>query len=418
MKSIEERLTLIDPSPSGAYAPAAYSAMISRVVAMPLVKPAAGLHIFKLRMAGSVAVASLLTVLGITVIDTVGSSLPVLGFAAPSIHQAVGKYATSFAPAASTVMIPTSKFQFNGAGGFSRRGANATVYTMQAPSDGVATLAHAASVLKVDIGAVVSRNHGLIFTSSARQYSGMLLENSGFVWWQISGNSSPTSSSSSSPSVSSLEVRSRSLARQMGSLDLGAASVVPVPGPPGGPTTVNVPIVVGGEPTTLGYEFTFASDGKLMSATGEDFTLQSAASYPVVSPAAGVGEITSQIGLPADFVGFVAGVGGPLVSGSSSGGVTLPPTNGPVAAATVPSSSAGSTPLTPGTPEVSTVVDLTGVSTKYGFFSMSGSTTMLLPTYAYTGYRTGDSSPTQVTFQVVAVDPSYLNLANVQSGGN
>jgi hypothetical protein len=64
-----------------------------------------------------------------------------------------------------------------------------------------------------------------------------------------------------------------------------------------------------------------------------------------------------------------------------------------------------------------TVVDLTGVSTKYGFFTMSDSTSKLLPVYVYTGTIV-DASPSQATFQVVAVDASYLDLTSVQNISN
>jgi hypothetical protein len=402
--------------------------MIDRVVATPLGKPAPGLRAFKLRMAGSVAAASLLTVLGITAIDTLGSSLPVLGFAAASTHHALGGYATAKTPT-SMNMTPAVNYQFHGAGGFSSQDGTATVYTMQAPSDDVATLVHAASVLKVDLGTAVSREHGQILTSNGPQYSGMLLLDSGFAWWQISASSSATPTTGSARSVSSLEALAFSLAQQMGSLDLGIATVVSVAGAPGGPTTVTVPIVVGGEPTTLGYDFTFASDGTLMVATGEDFSLQSIASYPTISPAAGVGEITSQLRLPANFVGWVAAGSGSVTSGSTStGGPVSSPTNGSDATTTVPSTSTGSAPGTPPTATgtsptnvptaAPTVIELTGVSTKYGYYTMSDSTTMLLPVYVYTGSSIVGASPSPATFQVVAVDPSYLDLDGVQNISN
>jgi hypothetical protein len=76
----------------------------------------------------------------------------------------------------------------------------------------------------------------------------------------------------------------------------------------------------------------------------------------------------------------------------------------------------GTTDTSPPATVVPTVVDLTGVSTTYGVFTMSDATTMLLPMYVYTGDVVGDSS-SQVTFQVVAIDPSYLDLSKVQNVG-
>jgi hypothetical protein len=430
MKSIEERLIESDPSPAGSYAPADYSAMMTRVVATPLAKPAAGLRGFKLRMAGSLVAASLLTVLGIAAIDTVGSSLPVLGFAAASSHPTTGKDATAQTPAALTptsanmTMIPAVNYEFNGASNFSSRAGTAAVYTMVAPSDALTSLAHAASVLNVDVGTPVSHDNGQSYSSSGPQYSGLLILNTGYAWWQISDNSPPTASTAPGPSVSSLEARAFSLAEHMGSLDLGVATVLPVPGPLGGPTTVIVPIVVGAEPTELGYDFTFASDGTLVSATGEDFTLQPSASYPTVSPAAGVGEITSQLGLASITPGWVrAGSASGATGSASSGAAVAPPLNGSGATNTLPSNAAGSSTGSPSATGTSpttvttvspTVIDLTGVSTKYGFFTMSDSTQMVLPLYVYSGTVVGVSSY-EVTFEVVAVDPKYLDLASAQN---
>jgi hypothetical protein len=428
MKSIEERLIESDPSPEGSYAPADYLAMISRVAATPISKPATGLRRFKLRMVGSVAAASLLTVLGIAVIDTVGSSLPVLGFAAATSHQTTGEYATAKTPTAltptkaSTTMIPSVNYQFNGASAFSSQAGTATVYTLLAPSDGAASLTHAASVLAVDIGTPVSHDGGQTFISSGPKYSGTLDMNAGYAQWQISANPAGAPATVSSPPVSAFETRAFALAKQLGNLDLGVATLLPVPGPLGGPTYVTVPIVIGGEPTDLSYDFAFASGGTLVSATGEDFTLQAGKSYPTISPAAGVGEINSQLGLSSITPGWVAAVGSASgVSGSGSSGIAFPPaSSGSVATTTVPSNSVGTSPGSPPSTGTSPstispmVVDLTGVSTKYGLFTMSDSTEMMLPLYVYTGTVEG-ASPYEATFQVVAVDPSYLDLASVSN---
>jgi hypothetical protein len=430
MKSIEERLIESDPSPEASYAVADYSAMISRVVATPLAKPASGLRAFKLRMAGSVAVASLLTVLGIAAIDTVGSSLPVLGFAAASTHQTAGGFSAAksaitptptSAGTTSGLMIPAVNYQFSGASSFSSQSGTATVYALLAPSDAADSLTHAASVLSVDIGTPDSHDGGQTYISTGPKYSGTLAVNAGYAQWQISTSSYGAPATASGPSVSSLETRAFELAQQMGSLDLGVATLLPVPGPLGGPTFVTVPIVIGGEPTDLGYDFTFAGDGTLVSASGEDFTLEAGESYPTISPSAGVGEITSQIGLSSITPGWFGAVGSASgVSGSGSSGAVVPPTsNGTVATTTGPSNSSGTSPGSPPSSGTSpstltpTVVDLTGVSTKYGLFTMSDSTQMMLPTYLYTGMVVG-ASPYEVTFQVVAVNPSYLDLASVQ----
>jgi hypothetical protein len=441
MKSIEERLIASDAAPAGSYAPVDYSAMIDRVVATPFFKPASTLRTFKLRMAGSVAAAGLLTVLGITAIDTVGSSLPVLGFAAANAHSTSGKSATATSPS-SMVMIPAVNYQFNGADNFSNEAGSATVYSMQVPSDGAATLQRMASILKVDVGTPATRDNGQSFTSSGPQYSGWLDEHGGYASWGINANSSQIATPASASSQASFEALAFSFAKQLGSLDVGVPAIVSPPGAPAGlPTLVTVPIMVGGVSTGLSYSFAFASDGTLTSASGQSFTLQTAASYPTISPSAGVAQISSQFGLVNSSPGWVAAGAGNATSGSAtSSGPVPPPTSGSDVTTTVPLSSPGSPPVTsasgpptvtppgvvtsPGTSDTSppatvapTVVDLTGVSTRYGVFTMSDATTMLLPMYVYTGNVVGQTSY-QVSFQVIAIDPSYLDLSKVQNISN
>ena len=77
MKSIDERLADSNPVAQG-YVPANYDQMVTRALrqsrsADPVWRT------FRLRMAGSVAAASALTVLGVSVLSGAGSALPVLG---------------------------------------------------------------------------------------------------------------------------------------------------------------------------------------------------------------------------------------------------------------------------------------------------------------------------------------------------
>ncbi|HEY5113563.1 MAG TPA: hypothetical protein VIJ45_05580, partial [Coriobacteriia bacterium] len=213
MKSIEERLIASDPAPAGSYAPADYSAMIGRIVVTRYPRPVSTLRAFRLRMAGSVAAASLLTVLGITAIDSVGSSPPVLGFAAAKTHSAPGQYAAATVPK-SMLMIPAGNYQFNGSGNFSNQAGTATVYSMRAPSDGAAALQRAAGVLKIDIGTPATQDNGQSFTSSGPHYSGWLVQNGGYASWGINDNSSQVASPTSASSQASFEALAFSFAKQ------------------------------------------------------------------------------------------------------------------------------------------------------------------------------------------------------------
>ncbi len=455
MKSIEERLVASDPSIATPYAPADYEAMVRRVVAALYPKAATTWRGFKIKMASSVAAASLLTALGITALSTAGSTLPILGFAAASTPKTSG-IATS-PTAASTLMRLNVNYQFTGADNFSTAPGNGVAYAFSAPSDGGATLSQVAQVLHVDVGTPTTTDNGQSFTSSGPQYAGWLVQNAGYSSWGID-YSLNSLNPSKSLTADQLKARAVALAHRLGDLTLGVATIDTVSSDSLSPTSVTVPIVVGGLPTDLSYSFTFASDGVLMSASGQSFALASVGNYPLISPAAGVREITSQLGLVSGVMndGGVAGsqpgqVGsGSSSSGSSTGaaGATTPPTpvvspmlgsetttsvaptttdssvappvnTGPVTA--VPSSPGttdtlptDSVPTTATTVPAPTIVNLTDVSIQYGVFTMANGTTMLLPMYVYVGIVVGESSY-RATFRVVPIDPSYLDLSTVQN---
>ena len=54
------------------------------------------------------------------------------------------------------------------------------------------------------------------------------------------------------------------------------------------------------------------------------------------------------------------------------------------------------------------------MSLQYGVFALANGTTALLPLYVYDGTVAGDGGGYQVSFRVVPVEPSYLDLATVQ----
>ena len=76
----------------------------------------------------------------------------------------------------------------------------------------------------------------------------------------------------------------------------------------GGVTTINVPLLINGDPSDMNDSFTFNSDGTLQSASGDAFTLSSVATYPLISPSAGVDQILTQRGEMDRYYGF-----GPIV---------------------------------------------------------------------------------------------------------
>ena len=453
MKSAEERLAQSDPDDASPYIPASYETMIERIVATPFHGSSTVWRGFKVKMAGSVAAASLLTALGITALNTAGSALPVLGFAAASAQK------STFAPAANSasgmMMRINANYQFTGAANFSTQASSGQAYTLSAPSDGPSTLAQAASVLKIDVGPSSTSDNGQSFTASGAQFSGWLVQEAGYASWGFANNApQPVTSPTSSVAVDVSAV-ALSYAHRLGTFELGVPTVDAVPSDPQSPVSVTVPILVSGVTTSLSYNFTFASNGDLASANGDSFTLEPAGNYPLLSPSSAVGQINSQLGVGHGLMNYAgagvasgAGVGSssPGSPGSSSGvsGPATPTTpvpagsgTGAVATTTAPgstppppptTSSGGpvtSTPSSPGVPDTTpidstpttipapTLVNLTAVSSQYDVFTMADGSAMLLPVYVYVGNIVGDASY-QVTFQVVPIDPSLIHLAAVR----
>lgn len=443
MRSSEERLVASDPAAGAPYTLANFDAMISRIVTSPYERPAAAWRGFKFRMAGSVAAASLLTALGITALNTAGSALPILGFAAASTHKSAG-FATQ-SPTAGTFMIARLNYQFHGADNFPTQGGVATSYTLNAPSDPAATLSDVAKVLHVDVGTPSTTDNGQSFTANGAQYSGWLVPYAGYDTWGVNVNATQ-STSVPTQSPDQLKALAVSFAQALGTFDVGTASV-DAPSGPTGPTNVTVPILVAGENTGIDYFFSFAGDGTLLSVGGDSFAIQPAGDYPLLSPADGVGQISAQFAISMGMLatGGIASAS-PNGTGTSSGGVgssappTVTPTSGDATTSSVapPSTEPSTTPTTgpitssppsgPATPPsdsvptttttmAPTIVDLTGYSSQYGVYTLSDGTTMLLPIYVYDGTVEGDSSY-QVSFHVVPIDPSYLDLSTVQNSVN
>lgn len=435
MMSLEQRLAQSDPVVTGSYVPQDYSAMIARVTATRPARRDPQWRAFRARMGSAVAATSLLTGLGVAALGTAGSALPVLGFAAAASHQTTGGAKATYGPAASSIMAinPNAAWQFVGADAFSHAAGTATAFAMSAPTDGAAALSHVASVLGLDVGTPATTDGGQSFSATGAQYSGWLVQNGGYATWGIDSSasggtvaSSPGSSSGSSTSAFTNEALR--LAGGFGDFQFATPSASSVTGGAAGgdQVDVTVPILVQGNPSDFSVDIVFGADGTVLNASGPLFTLTPIGDYPLISPADAVGQISAQLALTSMFAG---GVMEPLVAPSTTTpptGVATPPTT-PVTSTGSSGSSVGSspggaaspptsdtTPSTPTTVPAPTVVDLTGVSLRYGVFALANGTTALLPLYVYDGTVAGDGGGYQVSFRVVPVEPSYLNLATVQ----
>lgn len=413
MASIDERLAASDPAGASSYAPANFDAMLSRVIATPWRAQDSIWRTFKLRVGGSALAAGLVTGLGVALLGSAGPGLSVLDLA--SAPAAQGANPTAAAPLHfGTAMVRYVNYQFTGTSALSDQSTSLPVYDLASPSDGAATLSRVSSVLGVDFSTPMTTDGGSTFSAAGPHYSGSLSQSAGLDTWTVTATS-PFTGEPAGPSAA-VEPTALAWAQALTGSAVGSPVVSSVAAPPGAgsspETIVVVPITVGGATTSLEFSFIFASQGELVGADGYAFTDSPSGTYPVISPAAGVGDITNQLGL-ADVLGLNTNAGGVLATGSSGAPgsamtpVTSLPTTAPVVSpgsppVTVPSGSSSTTTVPP------TAVKLTSVSTTYVPVTLADGTVMLLPIYVYSG--TVVASGSSVTFSVLPIEPGYVKL--------
>ena len=412
MKSIEERLADSNPV-AQQYVPADYEQMVAR--AMRHSRPVDSVwRAFRLRMAGSVAAASALTVLGVSALNGAGA-LPVLGFSAAGSHGPTASSVKAAPGAIEGTMMPVMlNYTFTGAENFSSTAGSAPVYALSAPGDLATTLASVASALGITLATTVDAgNSSSYYGVSGTGYSGTIYNNGGSDYWNIdatpngvtgasgstgstgtvvpapvtgstgasgatgatgstgatgvtgttsttgpTGSSGPTGSTGPVTATGSLAAQSLGFVRALGDYSAGTATQ----SVSGGVTTITVPLLINGYPSDMSDSFSFASDGTLQSVSGSTFTLSTVATYPMISESAGVAQITAQQRLFRRFVDYttVAPTTAPVPTAqslSTSGGVTMS------AATSSPGGSTGSTGVTGAT---GTAVTTTGASGSHG----------------------------------------------------
>ncbi|MDE3065606.1 MAG: hypothetical protein KGJ36_08040 [Acidobacteriota bacterium] len=420
MRSIDERLAAADPATAG-YAHPGLDAVVARVVATPGPRRDAVWRGFRRKVLTAAAATSLLTGAGIVGLSTAGVSLPVLALASASPANGSAAQVYGTASRAPTMFMPVIRnWQFVTTG-LSDVPGSAGVYQVAPASDPVGSLARAASVLGVDLGAAATFDNGATYLASGPLYSGSLAPFGGYSSWTISRNDAPpVVSTSDAAATDAYNATAVAWTRELTSLDVGTPSATSI-GLQGmadpGPVQVSVPLLVEGHATDFAFDFVFAGDGNLVAANGVDVTLTSKGDYPLLSPAAAASQIPTQLFLHPFAGGWVAvGGAGVAASGSASGspGEVTPPTPD---SSTSPASPPVTAPV-PGTtssvPEATTtvpptVVDLTGVATSYSVYAMTDGTLLLLPVYVYTGAVEGEGA--SQSFRVVPIDPSLIDLS-------
>ncbi|HEY5121997.1 MAG TPA: hypothetical protein VII84_10545, partial [Acidimicrobiales bacterium] len=185
MKSIDERLAESNPVAQG-YVPANYDQMVTRARRQP--RPVDTVwKAFRLRMAGSVAAASALTVLGVSALNGAGAALPVLGFSATASHSPSAAATKDFSGNYGGVMMPVMlNYSFTGGDNFSSAAGSAPVYALHAPTELPATLRAVATSLGLTLGTTVdTSNSSTYYGVSGTGYSGSVSNNGGLDYWNI-----------------------------------------------------------------------------------------------------------------------------------------------------------------------------------------------------------------------------------------
>lgn len=393
MKSLEERLAQSDPSRARSYEPTDLGAMVARVMASPHPRHDNAWRSFRVKMAGSMAAASLLTGLGVTALGLAGSTLPILSFASSPAHsKSDGVYFSVVAPSANEWRTSLSP-ELAGGIALSSAPARAVAYAMSGPRDGATTLVAVARAVGVDVGRPVTSNGGASYTSKGPRYSGSLARHRGYSTWSIITNPSVRPSPQSMLTDAALLQRAVRLARRTGmSVDAQGSSAGPLMSGAAAQVRVFVPVRANGRGTDFFDEFLLSRVGMLLGAWGQSFTLRSLGEYPLLSPRAGVAQIAAQRNLtpsylvPATPPTSSIPLGPPALRSGSGGNASTNPLTGPI-------------------------LSWRSVSVRYASFTMVNGSTFLLPTYVYVGVL---SHGAHVTFRVVPIKPTYLDLTQVQ----
>lgn len=283
------RLAAADP-----YARASYALDVDRVVdRVTRVAPREKTpwRRFQLRVSAAVGTSALVTLGAISAIQGVGSTLPVLNFAAAVTRSAF----TTTEPFKSAVVATGSNVStayFRASPTLSSAPTQGAAYQLNAPAIPGGEAARLASIFEVR-GPVRTKSNHTVWrvrdASATCTYFNLALPS-----WRYARFSSPTSVPGASfRSVRALETNARDLASRLGyGYQLGsprvsfATSSVPT-------TRVNFPVVVGGVVTNLTLTFSYDARGVLVGASGPAFQVARTYLYPLVSARGGVARLNA-----------------------------------------------------------------------------------------------------------------------------
>jgi hypothetical protein len=370
MSDFQERLVAADPVAGHPYAHHDPEAMFSRIVTQHRVGRDGVLRAFKLKMAGAVTMASLVTAGGIAVLQSAVPGIPVLAFASAGSQKVSS--ALQFAVTAAPLRVH-EEFNFATRPDLASTSSTGNAYRLEVPTN---------SSAEVDRVGSIFRSAG-----PSSPFVSISYVSAGVPQWTYRNNSTVAPSSRSSlASPALIDKTARGYVRR---LDYGYAITHPQYSSSKNQQSVSYDVVVDGVVTEQGVRFTFGSNFVLAFATGPAFTIGSTVAYPLQSPLAGVDVLNDQQ------LGEIASS-----SGSARG-------LGPPRSTTSPAPTGSLSPTTPDRPPVIHVTLHSVVTTLHSVVLTNG-TTWLVPDYVYTGTVNGTTS--SGTWSTIAIDPSYVKL--------
>ena len=428
MSDFEERLRAADPAAGSGYAHPDTNAMISRIVARAPRTRRHVLRSFQLRMAGSVALAAVLTVGGIAALDGASPSLAVFALAAPhSAASANTKFGATRSPGAGSEMMRIyEEFNFSAGAGLSASAGTGAAYELQLPASASGEDARIASIFAVTGTPVDTNNDGkdLTVTDSSGDYVDYQTYETVPQWSystasaQVAGTSSTTSDGTTlaMPSQSTVNRDAQNYLSQLGygyqltDPQFSTSNTVTTSPAQATVTTdqeqATYGVTVDGQLTDQYFDLTVDQNNHVVSADGPAFSVMPAVDYPLQSPVAGVAVLEAQQ------KSYFAS------NGSESSGAPLPA--GSNAATTTTPSSAATNDTTTTTPSGPPIVDVTldAETISYQSYQLTDGSVWLLPMYNYTGVVNNvDGSSYTGTWSTIAVDPTYVHVSTSSSGG-
>jgi hypothetical protein len=460
----EERLTAMDPFAGAPYAHGDSPAMLSRITATPRVAKVSFAQGFRVRMAGAVAVAALVSVGGIAAINAAGPSLQVLALSTTNHSGALPKADSSTTTPALGDMRLAENFQFVAGPDLTSGTGTAPSYVLSAPGDFAAASQQIASDLGVSgtPSDTPAANSYWTIGDTTSAYVSFWTDNAELSWnytnVDLANNATLSSPPATTTPVDGLDpgtLTPTTSSTTTGLDNAGALadaqstlSQLGVTGNFGDPSystdgpydngqvwnEVTLPWQVGSTDTGISFDFTFDPTGTLVYADGVDVVVSPGDTYPLISEVDAVTALQNQqnsdvtpggpilytpITSPTDVAngsssgtssgssGTPSGTSGDSTSttiGAGTTPVSVPPTDGGTG-----TGDGSTTTTTPSDTLPTVTVTLDSASIQYSLYTLSDGAEVLLPQYVFTA---DDGS----TWTVLAVDPSYVSLST-NSGG-